>query len=77
MKNLVNLFILLTTIVIYEAPNYELVVYEYSRKKEKLIEVFCAEGVTDCNDEPVEEKPKAPSYDQIVDAIDYLVYRPY
>lgn len=54
MRRVIYLITLL--IVYYNAPDYELDVYEYETE-EFEIEVTCAEGVTDCK-EPKEEEQK-------------------
>lgn len=41
-------------VVYYNAPDYDLEVFEYPEKKFE-IEVTCAEGVTDCKEEPKED----------------------
>ena len=57
--------LVLFTLVFYNAPDYEVIVYEYP-VEEFEIEVTCAEGVTDCKDiesvKPIQET---------------VIYRPY
>jgi len=56
MRRRVLELIILTT-VYYNAPDYQLDVYQYKEEKQKVtIEVTCAEGVTDCKDEPKKEE---------------------
>jgi hypothetical protein len=81
MRKIIQLISLL--IVYYNAPDYQLDVYEYTEKKEELIEVVCAEGVSDCKgyqkEKPREVKRVYNVYDSLYNYSPYVFnqYRDY